>query len=103
MLAGGSAGGGAIVDYVAASLIDMLAGGRTPAQAVARAHVSTATPGTLQVEHGRGLDAQAVALSARGHAVEWTALPSGQAYVRRIDGGWVGAADPRRDGTAGGR
>lgn len=103
MLAGGSAGGGAIVDYVAASLIDMLAGGRTPAQAVARAHVSTATPGTLQVELGRGLDAQAAALSERGHAVEWATLPSGQAYIRRIGGGWVGAADSRRDGAAGGR
>lgn len=43
VIAGGSAGGGPIVDYVAASLIDMLAHGSSPAQAVARAHVTTAT------------------------------------------------------------
>ena len=100
VLAGGSAGGGPIVDYVAGSLIDMLARGRTPAQAVQRAHITTATPGVLQLERGRDLDAQAATLSAQGHVVERVSLRSGQAYIRRLGGGWVGAADPRRDGTA---
>ena len=100
VLAGGSAGGGPIVDYVAGGLIDMLARGRTPAQAVQRAHVTTATPGVLQLERGRDLDAQAATLSAQGHVVERVSLRSGQAYIRRLGGGWVGAADPRRDGTA---
>ena len=103
MLAGGSAGGGPIVDYVAASLIDMLANGRTPAQAVGRPHLTTATPGRVQLEAGRGLEPMAVALSTFGHAVETTTLPSGQAYIRRTDQGWTGAADPRRDGQARGQ
>jgi len=103
MLAGGSAGGGPIVDYVAASLIDMLANGRTPAQAVGRPHLTTATPGRVQLETGRGLESLGAALSTFGHAVETTGLPSGQAYIRRTDQGWTGAADPRRDGQARGQ
>lgn len=100
ILAGGSAGGGPIVDYLAASLIDMLANGRTPAQAVARAHVTTATPGRVQLEAGRRLEAQAAGLATRGHPVEQVNLNSGQAYIRLTPSGWIGAADPRRDGQA---
>jgi gamma-glutamyltranspeptidase/glutathione hydrolase len=100
ILAGGSAGGGPIVDYVAGSVIDMLANGRMPEQAVARAHLTTATPGRLQLEQGRKLDGQAVRLAAQGHAVEQVSLPSGQAFIRYTAGGWRGAADPRRDGHA---
>jgi gamma-glutamyltranspeptidase/glutathione hydrolase len=103
VLAGGSAGGGPIVDYVAASLMDMLANGRTPDQAVARAHITTATPSVLQLERGRGMEALAAQLQAQGHAVEMVSLPSGQVYIRRVDNGWVGAADPRRDGVASSR
>ncbi len=103
VLAGGSAGGGPIVDYVAGSLMDMLANGRTPAQAVTRPHVTTATPGVLQLERGRGLEEHAARLQAQGHAVELVSLPSGQAYIRRVANGWLGAADPRRDGLASSR
>jgi len=102
MLAGGSAGGGPIVDYVAASLIDMLANGRTPEQAVARPHITTATPGRIQWEVGRGLEQVAAGLGTFGHAVEAASLPSGQAYIKRTAQGWVGASDPRRDGKASG-
>jgi gamma-glutamyltranspeptidase/glutathione hydrolase len=100
MLAGGSAGGGPIVDYVAASLIDMLANGRMPSQAVGRPHLTTATPGRVQLEAGRGIESLGAALSTFGHAVETTSLPSGQAYIRRTAQGWMGASDPRRDGLA---
>ena len=100
LLAGGAAGGGPIVDYVAASLIDMLANGRTPEQAVARPHVTTATPGRVQWESGRGLELMAASLGTLGHEVEPASLPSGQAYIRRTAQGWMGASDPRRDGLA---
>ena len=103
VLAGGSAGGGPLVDYVAGSVIDMLANGRTPAQAVARSHITTATPEVVQLERGRGLEAQAAQLRAQGHAVELVTLPSGQAYIRRVGPGWIGASDPRRDGVARGQ
>ena len=97
---GGSAGGGPIVDYIASSLIEMLANGRTPAEAIARGHVSTATPGKVLLEKGTAATALAPALAARGHAVEVVPLLSGLGFAKRVPGGWVGAADPRRDGTA---
>jgi gamma-glutamyltranspeptidase/glutathione hydrolase len=99
MLAGGSAGGGPIVDYVAAALIDMLGNGRSPPQALARGHVSTAGA-KVQLERGTPAAALAPALAALGHEVEVATLHSGQAFIRREGPRWVGAADPRRDGLA---
>jgi gamma-glutamyltranspeptidase/glutathione hydrolase len=100
VVVGGSAGGGPIVDYIAMSLIEMLANGRTPAEALARGHVTTATPGKVQLEKGTGAAALAPALAAKGHAVEETALLSGLGFLKRTREGWIGAADPRRDGVA---
>jgi gamma-glutamyltranspeptidase/glutathione hydrolase len=101
ILAGGSAGGGPIVDYIAASLIDMLARDRTPAEAAARPRLSAATPGKIQIEQNRP-DAAALipALRALGHEVETATLPSGTAFIKRRGDGWIGASDPRRDGSA---
>jgi gamma-glutamyltranspeptidase/glutathione hydrolase len=98
--AGGSAGGGPIVDYVTRALVEMLANGRTPAQALARGHQSLALDGTVQLEAGTPAANLAPALRARGHTVEETALRSGAAFIRRTEAGWQGAADPRRDGIA---
>lgn len=100
---GGSAGGGQIVDYISASLIEMLANQRTPAEALARGHVSTAIRGKLQLEKGTSAAAQAAALGAKGHDVDVVPMISGLGFLLRRDGGWVGAADPRRDGVAEGR
>jgi len=100
---GGSAGGGQIVDYISASLVEMLANRRTPAEALARGHVSTAVRGKLQLEQGTGAAAQTAALAARGHTVEVVPMISGLGFLMRHNGGWLGAADPRRDGIAQGR
>lgn len=97
---GGSAGGGFIVDYVAASLIEMLANGRSPVEALARGHVSTSTPGKLRLEEGTPAANLAPALAAKGHDVEIKPMVSGLAFLRRRGEGWIGAADPRRDGAA---
>ncbi len=100
---GGSAGGGQIVDYIASSLVEMLANNRTPAEALARGHVSTAIRGKLQLEKGTTAALQAAALSAKGHDVDVLPMISGLGFLMRRDGGWIGAADPRRDGVAEGR
>ena len=100
VVVGGSAGGGPIVDYIASSLIDMLANGRTPAQALARGHVTTAAAGKVQLEKGTPAAALAPALAAMGHQVEQVPLLSGLGFLKRTPEGWIGAADPRRDGTA---
>ena len=97
---GGSAGGGQIVDYISESLLEMLANGRTPQQALARGHVSTAVRGKLQLEAGTTAAALAGELAARGHDVAVTPMTSGLGFLMRRDGGWIGAADPRRDGVA---
>lgn len=100
LLVGGSAGGGQIVDYITASLVEMLANGRTPAEALARGHVSTAVRGRLQLERGTPAASHAEALKAKGHDVDVVPMVSGLGFLMRKGDGWVGAADPRRDGVA---
>lgn len=100
LLAGGSAGGGPIVDYVARNLLEMLWLGRTPAQALAGGHVTTAMAPRVQLEAGTPRAALAGALRERGHEVSLDALPSGAGFLRRVGDGWLGGADPRRDGVA---
>lgn len=100
VVVGGSAGGGPIVDYIASSLIEMLANDRTPAEALARGHLSTAVPGKVQLEKGTPAAKLAPALAAKGHAVEEVPLVSGLGFLKRTPAGWIGAADPRRDGAA---
>jgi len=97
---GGAAGGGYIVDYVARSLIDMLANGFTPAQALSAGHLSSARPGKLRLERDTAMQALAPALSAIGHDVEVASMRSGLGFLKRGESGWLGAADRRRDGTA---
>ena len=97
---GGSAGAGFIVDYIASSLIEMLANDRSPAEALARGHISTATPGKLRLEEGTAAESLAPTLRAKGHAVEIKPMVSGLGFLRRRSEGWIGAADPRRDGVA---
>ena len=100
VVVGGSAGGGQIVDYITQSLVEMLANQRSPAQALARGHVSTAVRGKLQLEKGSSAAAQASALAAKGHALDIVPMTSGLGFLMRHEEGWIGAADPRRDGVA---
>lgn len=100
VVVGGSAGGGQIVDYITASLVEMLANQRSPAEALARGHVSTAVRGKLQLEKGSSAASQAAALAAKGHELDIVPMTSGLGFLMRRDEGWLGAADPRRDGVA---
>jgi gamma-glutamyltranspeptidase / glutathione hydrolase len=99
VLVGGSAGGGAIVDYVAQAFIDLLARDRTPGEAVAAGHLSTTIPTAVQLERGTPMEGLGKPLQTLGHPIEVTALHSGLAFVRHTKAGWIGAADPRRDGS----
>ncbi|MBX3649927.1 MAG: gamma-glutamyltransferase family protein [Burkholderiales bacterium] len=99
--AGGSAGGPYIPGYIATSLIEMLANGRTPAQALARGHVSGFAPmNRVRVEQGTAAEKLLPALAEKGHEVEVRSLLSGQGFLLRREAGWLGASDPRRDGVA---
>lgn len=103
VVVGGSAGGAMIADYVASALIEMLGNERSPAEALAKGHITTASPGSIRLEAGTPAAKLAPALRARGHNVEEGTLLSGLAFLKREADGWVGAADPRRDGSAEGK
>ncbi|MFH1603310.1 MAG: gamma-glutamyltransferase, partial [Pseudomonadota bacterium] len=76
---------------------------RTPAEALARGHVSTAARGKLQLEANTEAARLATALQAKGHDVDVVPMLSGLGFLMRRGQGWIGAADPRRDGVAEGR
>jgi gamma-glutamyltranspeptidase/glutathione hydrolase len=97
---GGSAGGGQIVDYVSANLIRMLANQLSPFEALAQGHISTALPNRVQLEKGTSAAQLAEALQAKGQKVEVVPMNSGMGFLKRNGNGWIGSADPRRDGVA---
>ncbi|HEY2884366.1 MAG TPA: gamma-glutamyltransferase [Rhizomicrobium sp.] len=98
-IATGSPGGPAIIDFVAQSLIDMIDGGMG-AEAAAAAPRMLNLNGRTILEKGTALDALTPQLTAMGHAVVDADLESGLHIVKRVSGGYVGGADPRRDGVA---
>ncbi len=99
-LLGGSGGGPGVPDFVAAGLLDLLSNHRSPAEAVARPHVSAAEPDHVTVEAGTDAERLLPALQAMDHQAQADPLPSSSAFIARTATGWAGAADPRRDGVA---
>lgn len=97
----GSPGGSAIINYVAQTLIGLIDWHLAPRAVVALPHYGSRN-GPTELEKGRGLDALAAALEARGHGVRQTDLTSGLAVILRTPQGWEGGADPRREGMAAG-
>jgi gamma-glutamyltranspeptidase/glutathione hydrolase len=113
----GSPGGSFIINYVAQTLVATLQDGLDPLAAIALPRVGSRN-GPTELEQGRVDPALATALKERGHAVREVELTSGiQSIVRRCAAPdqadapeaaarpcwWIGAADPRREGTARGQ
>ncbi len=99
----GSPGGGRIPEYVAQSLVAMLAFETDPATAAALPHVSERNRGTVALEPG--MPAAIVrGLEALGHQTEDAEMTSGLHIIRILpDGTLMGGTDPRREGVAIGR
>ncbi|HNB07647.1 MAG TPA: gamma-glutamyltransferase, partial [Thauera aminoaromatica] len=95
----GSPGGSSIIGYVAQAVVELADWGRPPGQAVAAPHVLNRN-GATELEAGTAATDLRAALEGLGHQVQESALQSGLAIVRFVDGRMVGAADPRRDGVA---
>jgi gamma-glutamyltranspeptidase/glutathione hydrolase len=96
----GSPGGPAIIDYVSQILIGVLDAKMTVKDAIAMPHEVNMNGPTL-LEASPNSDALAAQLSAMGHAVQTPRVEgSGLHGIQRVKGGYVGAADPRRDGIA---
>lgn len=97
-IATGSPGGPAIIDFVAQSLIAMI-DGKLGAQAAAALPHPLNPNGPTILEKGTALEALAAQLTAMGHTVVFAGLESGLHTIQRVRAGYVGGADPRRDGV----
>jgi gamma-glutamyltranspeptidase/glutathione hydrolase len=94
----GSPGGPVIPHFIAHSLLGSLAWGRDLQRAFELPHFAH-LGGPALLEAGRFAPATVQALRARGHGVVETELTSGLHGLQRSAAGWLGAADPRREGT----
>jgi gamma-glutamyltranspeptidase/glutathione hydrolase len=95
----GSPGGPSIISYVAQSLVAVLDGGLSPQEAISLPrHLNPNTGTTL--ERSPWADQVAAGLTAMGHSVRTAGGEgSGLHAIRKVPGGYLGGADPRRDGV----
>ncbi len=95
----GSPGGPSIISYVAQSLVAVLDGGLSPQDAIALPrHINTNT-GTL-LERSAWADQITPQLAAMGHQMRGSGGEgSGLHAIAKVPGGYLGGADPRRDGV----
>lgn len=96
----GSPGGPAIIDYVAQILIGILDAKMSPKDAISMPHEINMNGNTL-LERSPTSDVLAAQLTAMGHTVQVPQVEgSGLHGIARVKDGYIGAADPRRDGIA---
>jgi gamma-glutamyltranspeptidase/glutathione hydrolase len=95
----GSPGGHAIIHYTARVIVAALDWGM-PLQAALDAPHFGSRNGPTELEAGTPVERLRPQLEALGHPVRVRELASGVHAVLRVGDTWVGAADPRRDGTA---
>ena len=101
LMSAGSPGGALIIHFTAKTLLATLQGGLSPQAAIDLPNFGT-TGGPVVLEEKR-FDATTVqALRERGHTVNETAMTSGLQALQRAPGGWLGGADPRREGVVAG-
>jgi len=78
----------------------LIDGKLTPQQAAALPHPGNLNGATL-LEKDTALESLAPGLSAIGHTVAMPAVEkSGLQIIERVRNGYIGGADPRRDGVA---
>lgn len=99
VMVAGSPGGPVIIHYVAKVLTAALGWGLPAQQAVDLPNFGHFNSGTLILEPGALTPEQLAALRARGHRISETDLTSGLQVLVRGKDGWVGGADPRREGV----
>lgn len=99
VMVAGSPGGPVIIHYVAKVITGALAWGLPVQQAVDLPNYGHFNGSSLIVERGALTAEQLASLRARGHQVTETDLTSGLQVLMRTPAGWVGGADPRREGV----
>lgn len=98
VLVAGSPGGPVIIHYVAKVITGALAWGLPAQQAVDLPNFGHFNSGALIVERGALTAEQLAELRGRGQQINETDLTSGLQVLMRTRAGWVGGADPRREG-----
>lgn len=106
----GSPGGSRIIGYTSQALVSMLDFGRDPQEAVNTPHYQNRNgptelePPMANVTSDYDFEALSDGLISYGHTVEERGgETSGLSVIQVTKLGFLGGADPRRDGTAGGR
>jgi gamma-glutamyltranspeptidase/glutathione hydrolase len=95
----GSVGGSAIINHVAKTLVGMLDWKLDPQQAIDLPNVGSENFGSVELENGTAAVALESKLRALGHDVRVINHTSGVQAIARTRTGWIGGADPRREGT----
>jgi gamma-glutamyltranspeptidase/glutathione hydrolase len=95
----GSPGGRQIIAYVAQGIVNLIDGQLSMQSAAAAARHVNLNGATL-IEKGTPLERLAPALTSMGHRVRAIPFDSGVNGIRRVNGGYEGGADPRREGVA---
>jgi gamma-glutamyltranspeptidase/glutathione hydrolase len=94
----GSAGGSLIIDHVIKTLIGMLDWNLDPQAAIALPNFGSRN-GPTELEQGTSIVALQPRLHALGHETRVMIDPSGAQAIARAPTGWIGGADPRREGV----
>lgn len=97
----GSPGGSTIIAYVATAIVALLDWGLSPAEAATLPRLA-GLGGPAVLEAGPHQSAIAALLEAKGHDIVFAPMTSGLAIIGRTADGWLGAADPRREGRVDG-
>lgn len=104
----GSPGGSVIIQYVVKSLIAMLDWGLDPQQAASLVAFGAGNSPTTNIggenpaidtRDNGDHDALIRALRQMGHQISLAPLISGTSTIARATDGWIGGADPRREGV----
>jgi gamma-glutamyltranspeptidase/glutathione hydrolase len=95
----GSPGGRQIIAYVAQAVVNLI-DGQLSMQAAAAAPRHVNMNGPTLIERRTTLEMLTPALTAMGQRVLAIPFDSGVNGIRRVNGGYEGGADPRREGVA---
>jgi gamma-glutamyltranspeptidase/glutathione hydrolase len=95
----GSAGGNAIINHVAKTLVATLDWNMDIQQAIALPNFGSRN-GPTELEHGTAAASWEGPLRKLGHEVRLIDMTSGVHGIQRTQHGWSGGTDPRREGIA---
>ena len=93
----GAPGGSRIINYVAQTIIGILDWKLDPQEAINLPKITNRNHGTT-LERGTAAEALKPLLEAKGHQVQIRDLNSGIHAIEVTTSGYIGGADPRREG-----